>query len=40
MGEMSNAYKILAEKPEENRPFGRPRHRWEVNVRMYLREMG
>jgi hypothetical protein len=37
---MRNAHKILVGKPEEKKPFGRPRHRWENNTRMNLREMG
>jgi hypothetical protein len=40
MGEMRNAYNILVGKPEGKRPLGRPRHRWEYNNRMYLREIG
>jgi hypothetical protein len=32
MGEMRNAYKILAGKPEGKRSFERPRHRWEDNT--------
>jgi hypothetical protein len=35
-----NAYKILAGKPERKRPRGRPRRRWEDNIRMDLRETG
>jgi hypothetical protein len=27
-------------KPEKKRPLGRPRHRWEDNIRMDLREKG
>jgi hypothetical protein len=34
MGEMRNVYKILVGKPEGRRQFGRPRHRWEDNIRM------
>jgi hypothetical protein len=30
-GTMRNAYNILVEKPEGNRPLGRPRSRWEDN---------
>jgi hypothetical protein len=30
----------LIGKPEGKRPFGRPRHRWEGNIRMVLREIG
>jgi 3-oxoacyl-ACP reductase-like protein len=33
-------YKTLVGKPERNRPIGRPRHRWEVNIRMDLKEIG
>jgi hypothetical protein len=40
MGEIRNAYKILTGKPEGKRPVGRPRHRWEDNVKMDLREIG
>jgi len=27
-------------KPEGNRPHGRPRHRWEDNIKMDLLEVG
>jgi len=37
---MRNAYKILVGKPEGKRPLGRPRRRWEDNIRMDLREIG
>jgi hypothetical protein len=30
LGEMRNAYKILIGKPEEKRPIGGPRRRWET----------
>jgi hypothetical protein len=40
MGGMRNAYDILVGKPEGKRPLGRPRHRWEDNIRMNLREIG
>jgi hypothetical protein len=40
MGEQRNAYKISVGKPEGKRPLGRPRRRWEDNVRMDLREIG
>jgi hypothetical protein len=39
-GEKRNAYKILVGKPEGKRPLGRPRHRWEDNIRMDLTEIG
>jgi hypothetical protein len=40
MGEKRNAYRILVGKPERKRPLGRPRRRWENNIRMDLREIG
>jgi hypothetical protein len=40
MGEMRNVYTILVRKPEANRQLGRPRRRWENNIRMYLRKIG
>ena len=35
-----SAFKILTGKPTEKRPLGRPRCRWEDNIRMDLEEMG
>jgi hypothetical protein len=40
MGENRNAYRILMEKPEGKRQLGRPRHTWEDNIKIYLREVG
>jgi hypothetical protein len=40
MGEKRNAYRILVGKPEQKRPLGRPRRRWEDNIKMNLRETG
>jgi hypothetical protein len=40
MGEERNLYKVLMGKPEEKRPLGRPRRRWEDGIRMDLREIG
>jgi hypothetical protein len=39
MGEKRNAYSILVGKPEGKRPLGRPRRRWEDNIRKDLREI-
>jgi len=39
MGEMRKAYDILVGKPEGKRPLGRPRCRWEYNIRIDLREI-
>jgi hypothetical protein len=40
MGEGSGVYRILVGRPEGKRPLGRPRRRWEDNIKMYLREIG
>jgi hypothetical protein len=40
MGKKRNAYRILVGKPEGKRPLGRPRRRWEDNIRIGLREIG
>jgi hypothetical protein len=39
MGEVRGAYNILVGKPEGWRPLGRPRRRWENNIKMDLREI-
>jgi hypothetical protein len=40
MGERGGAYRALVAEPEGRRPLGRPRHRWEDNIKMDLREVG
>ena len=40
MEEGRSALKILKGKPKGMRPLGRPRHRWEDNIRMDLKEIG
>jgi hypothetical protein len=40
MGERKGVYRILVGKPEGKRSLGRPRHRWEDNIKMYLQELG
>ena len=35
-----SAFKILTGKPTGKRPLGRPRRRWEDNIRMDLEEIG
>jgi hypothetical protein len=39
-GAKRTAYRILVGKPEGKRPLGRPRRRWENNIRMDLRGIG
>jgi hypothetical protein len=36
--EMRNAYIILVGKPEGKRPLVRSRHKWEVNIKMDIKE--
>jgi hypothetical protein len=40
MGEGRGAYRILVGRPEGRRPLGRPRRRWEDNIKMDLQEVG
>jgi hypothetical protein len=40
MGEMRNTYRILVGKPEGKTPLGRPRHRWEDNIKLNLGGVG
>jgi hypothetical protein len=39
MGEMINAFSILVGKPDRKRSLGRPRRRWECNVKMGFKEV-
>jgi hypothetical protein len=40
VGEKSGLYRVLVGEPEEKRPLGRPRRRWEDNIRMELQKGG
>jgi hypothetical protein len=40
MGAVRGACNILVGKPEGRRPLGRPRCRWEGNIKMDLRDIG
>ena len=40
MGQGRRVYRVLVGKPEGKRPLGRPRHRWEDNIKMDLQEVG
>jgi hypothetical protein len=40
MGQRRGAYRALVWKAGGRRPLGRPRRRWEDNIKMYLREVG
>jgi hypothetical protein len=39
MVEGRGAYRVLVGRPESKRPLGRPRRRWEDNIKMDLREI-
>jgi hypothetical protein len=40
MGEERGVYRVLVGRPEGKRPLGRPRRRWEDNIKIDLREIG
>jgi hypothetical protein len=40
MGEERKVYRVLVGKPEGKRPLGRPRRRWENEIKMNLGETG
>jgi hypothetical protein len=40
MGERRGAYRVLVRKHEGERPLGRPRGRWEDNIKIDLQEVG
>jgi len=39
-GERRGVYRFFVGNPEGKRPLGRPRHRWEDNIKMDLQEVG
>jgi hypothetical protein len=40
MGEDKVVHRVLVGKPEGKRPLGKPRRRWEDNIKMNLQEVG
>ena len=40
MGERRGVYRVLVGKPGGKRPLGRPRRRWEDNIKMDFQEEG
>jgi hypothetical protein len=40
MGEKRGTYRILVGRPEGRRPLGKPRRRWEYNIKMDLQDVG
>jgi hypothetical protein len=39
-GERRDVYRVLVGKPYRKRPLGRPKSRWEDNIKMDLQEVG
>ena len=39
MAERRGVYRVLVGKPEVKRPLGRPKHRWEDNIKMDLQKV-
>jgi hypothetical protein len=39
MGDERGAYRVFVERPEGKRPLGRPRRRWENNIKVDLQEV-
>jgi hypothetical protein len=39
MGDRRGVFRVLVENPEGNRPLGRPRRRWENDIKMDLQEV-
>jgi hypothetical protein len=40
IGESRGVYRVLVGKPEGKRPLGRPRFRWEGNIKKDIQEVG
>jgi hypothetical protein len=40
MGEGRGVYRVVVGRPKGKRPLGRPRHKWEDNIKLDLREIG
>jgi hypothetical protein len=40
MGKRRGVYRVLVVKSERKRPLGRPRRRWEDNIKMNVQEVG
>ena len=40
MGEKRGAYRVLVQTLDGKRPLGRPRHRWEGNIKIVIQEVG
>jgi hypothetical protein len=40
MGKIRNYYHVLIGRPLRNRTFRRPSHKWENNIKMYLKGIG
>ena len=39
MGDKRNIHRVLVENPDEKKPLGRPRCRWECNIKIHIQEV-
>jgi hypothetical protein len=39
IGDRNGAYKVLVQRPEGKRSLGRPRHRWEANIKWVFKKL-
>jgi hypothetical protein len=40
MGNRRGAYRVLVGRPDSKSPFGRPRRKWENNIKIDLQDVG
>jgi hypothetical protein len=40
MGKRRSVYSDLVEKPQKKRPLGRPRHKWDCNIKIDIQDVG
>jgi hypothetical protein len=40
MGDTRGVYRVVVGRPERKTPLGRPRHRWEINNKIDIQEVG
>jgi hypothetical protein len=40
MEDRRGAYRVWVGRPDGKRLLGRPRHRWEYNIKMYIQGLG
>jgi hypothetical protein len=40
IGERISVYSVFMGNPDGKRPFGRPKHRWDDNIKMHIQDVG